>query len=830
LPDTSSSAHCSSIDRTTSHGADSRRYEVDVPTLRQLLAERSNDYSDLETRYRVATGAELVLRPWESFERGPSALTLSASVLIGAYNSAATLRLTLASLTASTFNRKYRDRFEVIVVDDGSTDETRDVVCGTARDLRVVYVRQQNAGLTRAHNTGLAFASGDVVVFSDADMVHLPYAVEELMKRHEVLEHVTLVGFRFELAADDPRLAIDRLAETVPALRPAFYGDFRLSFPGRPDNMCLGTRHLKDLGHGRTLAMPNGAHYNLPAMAVGAFMSLRRSDYLAMGGSDERLVGWGCEDSTIGARSIGLGNFIVPVYSAASGHVSHPRRTATEGREFAANTVMATRILDEPFERRDAPLTEFRARAVEVIECAPSGRPPRTPPRRRRYPVVPRTAPDHAEWGLSHYTLGDAEAALANYCAAARLAPDVTWHHLGCAKALRELGRTSESFDAFGKALRADPSNSWAHFEVGLTHASCADYDAARAAVERARALGPDEFDFRWTLDTTSEQHKTRGNHHARQGLHRLAVRDLELALVVDRWNSWAEFDRATSLRALGRHREALDGLRRTDATLHPADGNRTWVHAALGRACIDLGFVTEAKIQLERSLELWAANPAAAADLVALHEAEARRHGLQCHLPIVEAARDIEGWLSDAEADLLIAAVRRIAERVPSGTTAAVVEIGSYCGKSTVVLASTLKAIGRPELRFYAIDPHQGYHFGRYQDTFDILIDNLRRAGILEHVTVIRARSTDVQSPSSIGLLFIDGLHDYENVRADFAHFAAHVLPDGFVAFHDYFEGCPDVKRGVNDLLREGQCEFVTQRDRLVICRLGDVATARST
>jgi glycosyltransferase involved in cell wall biosynthesis len=232
---------------------------MSAPTLRQSLADRSNDYTELEARYREATGTDLVTEPSLSFSRGPTTITKSASVLIGSYNSAITLEKTLISLEASTFNRKYRDRFEVIVVDDGSTDATRDVVCSAKLDLHLLYIKQANAGLTRAHNTGLGFASNDIIIFSDSDMVHTPCAIEELMKRHEVLENVTLVGFRFEIDPGDTRLAPPRLREALPHLRPAFYHDFRLSFPAWPENMCRDTGHFKDFGHGRTIMMANGA-------------------------------------------------------------------------------------------------------------------------------------------------------------------------------------------------------------------------------------------------------------------------------------------------------------------------------------------------------------------------------------------------------------------------------------------------------------------------------------------------------------------------------------------------------------------------------------------
>jgi hypothetical protein len=77
------------------------------------------------------------------------------------------------------------------------------------------------------------------------------------------------------------------------------------------------------------------------------------------------------------------------------------------------------------------------------------------------------------------------------------------------------------------------------------------------------------------------------------------------------------------------------------------------------------------------------------------------------------------------------------------------------------------------------------------------------------------------VKSPQPIALLYVDGLHDYASVLADFRHFASDLLPGALVAFHDYFDLCPGVKQCVNELMRNGQCEFVTQRDSLIVCRI---------
>ena len=182
-----------------------------APSLGELVSTRANDYGVLERRYTEATGGELVSDPFGSVEHGPSRLTTSASVLIGTYNSAASLVAALIALEQSTFNRRRPGLLEVIVVDDGSTDDTRSTLLELELDLNWRYVRKRRGGLSTAHNTGLAFAEGDVVVFCDADIVPLPGAVEELVKRHQILDGLTLLGFRFDIDPDDDRLPRPRL-------------------------------------------------------------------------------------------------------------------------------------------------------------------------------------------------------------------------------------------------------------------------------------------------------------------------------------------------------------------------------------------------------------------------------------------------------------------------------------------------------------------------------------------------------------------------------------------------------------------------------------------
>ncbi|MGB9128232.1 MAG: glycosyltransferase [Thiobacillus sp.] len=95
------------------------------------------------------------------------------SVVIPAYNAAVTLPRALDSVLAQTW-----PAHEIIVVDDGSTDATGEVVKGYAG--RVRYVRQDNAGPSAARNQGVAAASGEWIAFLDADDWYYP----ERLARH----------------------------------------------------------------------------------------------------------------------------------------------------------------------------------------------------------------------------------------------------------------------------------------------------------------------------------------------------------------------------------------------------------------------------------------------------------------------------------------------------------------------------------------------------------------------------------------------------------------------------------------------------------------------
>lgn len=179
--------------------------------------------------------------------------TLRLSVVVPTYNRSEVLRVCLASLARQTLSL---DQFEVLVVDDGSTDDTESVVRGFQGTLSVRYLRQpHNRGRAAARNRGIREATGDVVVFVDSDVFPVP-------------------GF---LAAHRSiHLASPRAVGRGPLLL---------------------TAHLDDPFAKRPL-LPDPS----PAFLDTANASVRREHLLAAGGFDEEFRHYGWEDADLGLR------------------------------------------------------------------------------------------------------------------------------------------------------------------------------------------------------------------------------------------------------------------------------------------------------------------------------------------------------------------------------------------------------------------------------------------------------------------------------------------------------------------------------------------------
>jgi predicted O-methyltransferase YrrM len=162
------------------------------------------------------------------------------------------------------------------------------------------------------------------------------------------------------------------------------------------------------------------------------------------------------------------------------------------------------------------------------------------------------------------------------------------------------------------------------------------------------------------------------------------------------------------------------------------------------------------------------------------------------------KAAREAIGFMPDVEGEALYEAGLSGAERGP------LLEIGSYCGKSTIYLGAAAREKGRV---LYAIDHHRGseehqkgeeFHDPRLVDPETGEIDTLptfrrtiTRAGLDDAVVGIVARSEVVAANwgTSLGLVLVDGSHSEKSAQRDYEGWARHVVTGGLLVIHDVFE-----------------------------------------
>ena len=184
---------------------------------------------------------------------------MTASILIPVYNQADTLEETLKSALAQTVP------CEIIVVNDGSTDNTRFILDEYADKVKVVT--QTNRGLPSARNTGIMNATGDYVLPLDSDDVLEPNCVERLLQ-----------------------VAKDTGADVV---APSFR-----TFGLQEQNVMLQMRPtLDDFRQGNK---------------VGYCALVRRSALLDVGGYSPRMV-WGFEDYALWVNLLSRGKTLVTV-------------------------------------------------------------------------------------------------------------------------------------------------------------------------------------------------------------------------------------------------------------------------------------------------------------------------------------------------------------------------------------------------------------------------------------------------------------------------------------------------------------------------------------
>lgn len=222
------------------------------------------------------------------------------SVIIPTYNRAADCRRAVESVLAQSHRE-----VEVIVVDDGSEDATHEAIEGL--DSRVVYLRQENAGVIAARNRGLAAAQGEFIAFLDSDDFFLPWKLEAQLAALRFYSQAGMVWT--DMVAVDPEGR-----EIRPAHLTSMYSAYR--YFNREERLREGERLGRvwpaapsALAERRTFMANLGAQMFLGNFVHTSTVLLRRACQRAAGSFDSTLVRSG-EDYDFHYRVCQLGPIV----------------------------------------------------------------------------------------------------------------------------------------------------------------------------------------------------------------------------------------------------------------------------------------------------------------------------------------------------------------------------------------------------------------------------------------------------------------------------------------------------------------------------------------
>ncbi|MFD0201037.1 MULTISPECIES: glycosyltransferase [Saccharothrix] len=234
------------------------------------------------------------------------------SVVIPTYNRAGMLRTTLEHLTRQHLPV---EEFEVVVADDGSSDDTRAVVESFAERLRLKYYHQPDLGFRAgaARNGGARLATAPVLVFLDTGPLFGPDYLANHLAAHQHPEHRAVIGYAYGYNPEkDMSWLNPELARLGPEATVARYADdpaFRDIRHPRMDEVGF------DLSRGLA---PWQLFFTINC-------SVRAEDFHAVGGFDGGFTEWGAEDLEFAFKLFGRGVKFHFAPDAWVVDVPHPR-------------------------------------------------------------------------------------------------------------------------------------------------------------------------------------------------------------------------------------------------------------------------------------------------------------------------------------------------------------------------------------------------------------------------------------------------------------------------------------------------------------------------
>ena len=139
------------------------------------------------------------------------------SVIIPVYNVAPYLREALNSVVKQTYSN-----LEIIIIDDESTDGSKQICEEYKSDPRIRIVRQKHAGVSKARNTALSLATGDYIAFLDSDDAYYPDCIQSLLEA-AIQENVDIAVCKYVRVRSNTEMKPSEREVPIPTLKQGTY-------------------------------------------------------------------------------------------------------------------------------------------------------------------------------------------------------------------------------------------------------------------------------------------------------------------------------------------------------------------------------------------------------------------------------------------------------------------------------------------------------------------------------------------------------------------------------------------------------------------------------
>jgi glycosyltransferase involved in cell wall biosynthesis len=272
------------------------------------------------------------------YKNNPKNYTEKISIIVPVYNRSERLSRCLAGIFHQTYPR---DLIEIIVVDDGSSDEVMEVVKKYCKLLNLKYIKQHDDGyrLSAARNLGIRSATNRNISIIDCDLIPLPIFIESFMQYLHHFDNVVLLGHqRF---VDPTGISDDEILNDISRLN-----DFKdiksenSTMLDTPDGITKDWRYKL---YEETNFLKND-EFPYRAFSSG-HVAYRRTVIEAAGYYDEDFNVWGCEDNEAGYRIYQKGFYFIPVLDAVDLHQEPPSGKNETNRE--ADRIISRKLLQE---------------------------------------------------------------------------------------------------------------------------------------------------------------------------------------------------------------------------------------------------------------------------------------------------------------------------------------------------------------------------------------------------------------------------------------------------------------------------------------------------